>query len=229
MSEQYVIDPVAILKEIEDRCRVCEAGFPRKAEVSNEWAGIAFRLGCNKLVAPMDDVIEILDLPALSNVPLTQPWVRGIANVRGSLLPVIDLNGYLGNEVPRVTNKTRVLVIDFNGIYSGLVVDEVLAVGDVGFRAKCYNKIAELQNNCAVVIVSHNMPTIARISSKCMVLNNGHSIYQGTPEEAIQQYSSLFDEEKINIQKEGAKAKPYQVRQVRSILVKNKLLDNDDV
>ena len=81
-----------------------------------------------------------------------------------------------------------------------LLVDEVLAVGDVGFRAKCYNKIAELQNNCAVVIVSHNMPTIARISSKCMVLNNGHSIYQGTPEEAIQQYSSLFDEEKINIQ-----------------------------
>ena len=71
----------------------------------------------------MDDVIEILDLPVLSNVPLTQPWVRGIANVRGSLLPVIDLNGYLGNEVPRVTNKTRVLVIDFNGVYSGLVVD----------------------------------------------------------------------------------------------------------
>ena len=128
MSEQHVIDPVAILKEIEDCCRGCEAGFPRKAEVSNKWAGIAFRLGCNKLVAPMDDVIEILDLPVLSNVPLTQPWVRGIANVRGSLLPVIDLNSYLGNEVPRVTNKTRVLVIDFNGVYSGFVVDEVLGL-----------------------------------------------------------------------------------------------------
>lgn len=36
-------------------------------------------------------------------------------------------------------------------------------------------------------------------------------------------------EEKINIQKDGAKAKPYQVRQVRSVLVKNKLLDDDDV
>ena len=128
MSEQHVIDPVAILKEIEDCCRGSEVGFPRKAEASNEWAGIAFRLGRTKLVAPMDDVIEILDLPVLSNVPLTQPWVRGIANVRGSLLPVIDLNGYLGNEVSRVTNKTRVLVIDFNGIYSGLVVDEVLGL-----------------------------------------------------------------------------------------------------
>ena len=128
MSEQNIIDPVAILKEIENFCRGCEIGFPHNAEVSREWSGIAFRLGRTRLVAPMDDVIEILDLPVLSSVPLTQPWVRGIANVRGSLLPVIDLNGYLGNELPRVTNKTRVLVIDFNGVYSGLVVDEVLGL-----------------------------------------------------------------------------------------------------
>ena len=81
-----------------------------------------------------------------------------------------------------------------------LLVDEVLAVGDIGFRAKCYNRIAELMENCAVVIVSHQMPAIARVSSKCMVLNNSHSIFQGVPEEAIQQYQSLFDEEKVNTQ-----------------------------
>ena len=80
-----------------------------------------------------------------------------------------------------------------------LLVDEVLAVGDVEFRAKCYNKIAELMENCAVVIVSHDMSSIARISSKCMVLNNRHSLFQGTPEKAIQYYHSLFDEEKMNI------------------------------
>ena len=128
MSGQNDIDPVAILKGIEDCCRGCEPGLPRKSEVSNEWSGIAFRLGRNKLIAPMDDVVEILDLPELSVVPLAQPWVRGIANVRGSLLPVIDLNGYLGNELPRVTNKTRVLVVEFDGVCSGLVVDEVLGL-----------------------------------------------------------------------------------------------------
>lgn len=82
-----------------------------------------------------------------------------------------------------------------------LLVDEVLAVGDVEFRAKCYNQIAELIKNCAVVIVSHDMPSIARVSSQCMVLNNGHSIFQGTPEEAIQHYYSLFKEEKIDTQR----------------------------
>jgi twitching motility protein PilI len=128
MSEQKLINPVAILREIEECCRGSEDGLPRKAEVSNEWPGIVFRMGHNTLVASMDDVVEILDYPPLSNVPLTQPWVRGIANVRGNLLPVIDLNGYLGNELLQVTGKTRVLVINFNGIYSGLVVDEVMGL-----------------------------------------------------------------------------------------------------
>ncbi len=80
-----------------------------------------------------------------------------------------------------------------------LLVDEVLAVGDIGFRAKCYNKISELMENCAVVIVSHNMSAIARISSKCIVLNSGHSIFQGITEKSIQHYYSLFDEEKMNV------------------------------
>ena len=120
--------PVELLKEIEESCRNTEAGLPRKSEVSNEWSGIAFRLGSNSLLAPMDDVVEILDYPELSIVPLAQPWVRGIANVRGNLLPVIDLGGYLGNKSTQVTNKTRVLVIDFNDIYAGLVVDDVLGL-----------------------------------------------------------------------------------------------------
>jgi twitching motility protein PilI len=128
MSEQKQINPVAILREIEECCRGSEAGLPRKTDMSNEWPGIVFRMGNNNLVAAMDDVVEILDYPTLSNVPLTQPWVRGIANVRGNLMPVIDLNGYLGNELVQVTGKTRVLVINFNGIYSGLVVDEVLGL-----------------------------------------------------------------------------------------------------
>ena len=125
MSE---INPVAILKGIEDACRVCAVGLPHKAEVSNEWSGIAFRLGGDSLLVPMEQVVEILDFPVLSAIPLTRPWVRGIANVRGNLLPIIDLNGYLGNELSRITDKTRVLVIDYERLYSVLVVDEVMGL-----------------------------------------------------------------------------------------------------
>lgn len=128
MGAMNVINPVAILKDIEGSCRNCAVGLPHKAEVPNEWSGIAFRLDGNDLLVPMDQVVEILDFPVLSAVPMTQQWVRGIANIRGNLLPVIDLKGYLGNELTRVTYKTRVLVIDYDGIYSGLVVDEVMGL-----------------------------------------------------------------------------------------------------
>ena len=128
MGAINVINPVAILRDIEESCRDCAVGLPHKAEVPNEWSGIAFRLDGNDLLAPMDQVVEILDFPVLSAVPMTQTWVRGIANIRGNLLPVIDLKGYMGNELTRVTYKTRVLVIDHEGIYSGLVVDEVMGL-----------------------------------------------------------------------------------------------------
>ena len=44
-----------------------------------------------------------------------------------------------------------------------LIVDEVLAVGDVGFRFKCLNKMADLMNRSAVIFVSHAMPQIFRV------------------------------------------------------------------
>ena len=128
MTDKHHINPLAVLKDIEEACRSCAVGLPRKAEASNEWSGIAFRLGGHSLLAPMDQVVEILDVPTLSNVPLTQSWVRGMANVRGKLLPVIDLNGYLGNEMARLTGKSRILVINYEGIYSGLIVDEVMGL-----------------------------------------------------------------------------------------------------
>ena len=128
MQASNTIDPVALLKAIEDRCRSCSAGLPHKVEVSGEWSGIAFRVGSNNLVTPLGEVIEILDYPDLARVPRTHSWVRGIANVRGNLLPVIDLHGYLGGSMAQRTDKTRILVIDSNGVYSGVVVDEVLGL-----------------------------------------------------------------------------------------------------
>ena len=125
MKNNNVTDPVSILKQIEESCSGCSNGLPHKVEVSSEWSGVGFRIGSNSLATPLGEVVEIIDYPDVSAVPLTQPWVRGIANLRGNLLPVIDLNGYLNGSVAQITSKSRVLVVDYNGIYSGLVVDEV--------------------------------------------------------------------------------------------------------
>lgn len=61
-----------------------------------------------------------------------------------------------------------------------LIIDEVLAVGDVAFRLKCLNAIGEIMRSAAVVFVSHSMPQIFRVCSDVMVLDHGTSQFQGT-------------------------------------------------
>ena len=75
-----------------------------------------------------------------------------------------------------------------------LIIDEVLAVGDVGFRMKCLTKIGALLKNTAVIFVSHSMPQIARISNQLLLLSKGKKVYHsneiGT---GIEKYYGLFD------------------------------------
>ena len=67
------MNPVAILQEIEDLCRGSATGAPRKAGNSAEWSGITFRIGDTYLVSQLGEVVEILEYPELSSVPLTRP------------------------------------------------------------------------------------------------------------------------------------------------------------
>lgn len=74
-----------------------------------------------------------------------------------------------------------------------LLIDEVLAVGDVGFRYKCLNRILELQQTCAFIFVSHSMPAIARICTDVMHLDYGKIVIQTKAiDEGIKSYYSQF-------------------------------------
>ena len=75
-----------------------------------------------------------------------------------------------------------------------LIIDEVLAVGDVGFRIKCLNKLAKLSDSCAIAFVSHSMPQISRISSQIMLMGGGCVDYYGhNVPKGIDRYLSKFD------------------------------------
>jgi len=60
-----------------------------------------------------------------------------------------------------------------------LFVDEVLAVGDLGFKLKCYNAIARLVENAAVIFVSHDLPQVERISNRIGIMHAGRLEYLG--------------------------------------------------
>jgi lipopolysaccharide transport system ATP-binding protein len=71
-----------------------------------------------------------------------------------------------------------------------MIMDEVLAVGDVAFQAKCLNKMrdAAKKEGRTVLYVSHNMNTIRQLCDRCIVLEGGKKTYDGDVEEAIRIY-----------------------------------------
>ncbi|HEU5257569.1 MAG TPA: ABC transporter ATP-binding protein [Vicinamibacterales bacterium] len=72
-----------------------------------------------------------------------------------------------------------------------LLLDEVLAVGDVAFRAKCYERLAHIRDSAAFVLVSHDTDQIARVCSKVLVLERGTALYLGDVGEGIRAYQEL--------------------------------------
>ncbi len=76
-------------------------------------------------------VQEIIRLPKMAKVPRTPAYVDGIANLRGVVLPVIDMRTRFGMERADETDRTRVLVVDIDGVKTGLRVDRVKQVTSV--------------------------------------------------------------------------------------------------
>jgi lipopolysaccharide transport system ATP-binding protein len=77
-----------------------------------------------------------------------------------------------------------------------LIIDEVLAVGDIGFRSKCLTRINELLQNSAVIFVSHAMNQISRISTEIILMDHGKIEYQGgNITKGIELYYDKFETE----------------------------------
>lgn len=125
MSPKKHPHPYDLLEEMNSLCIRMADAFPSEIKVTEFWKGIGFILGGNKYITPWDEVAEIQSLPTMTRVPGAKDWVKGVANVRGTLLPVMDLNIFFGYR-GRNLRKRRLLVVKHDGIYSGLIVDEVL-------------------------------------------------------------------------------------------------------
>jgi len=122
------MNPFALLVDIDRRSRAKALGIPQQVEVRRTWSGIGFRLGDVHLLSAMGEVREILEYPSLTRVPGAQEWVRGIANVRGNLLTIVDMNGFFFGKPTTIRNRTRVLELRHGGLAAGLVVDEVFGM-----------------------------------------------------------------------------------------------------
>jgi twitching motility protein PilI len=122
--------PFELLKELEKRSRTVTTANAPEASAGPEWVGVACRMGGETFLIAREETREVLGYPAvITRIPGAKSWVKGLANVRGSLLPMLDLRQFLGSGTTAPGRNTRVVVVNHREIPAGLVIDEVL-----GFR-----------------------------------------------------------------------------------------------
>ena len=120
-----VDQPFELLREMERRSRAAVAGRGA-GDISEAWVGVGFRIGQENFVADRKQVREVLMLPeAITRVPGAKRWLLGVANLRGHLLPLVDLKMFLGSGRTTQRRITRVVCVNHREIPAGLVVDEV--------------------------------------------------------------------------------------------------------
>jgi ABC-type polysaccharide/polyol phosphate transport system ATPase subunit len=74
-----------------------------------------------------------------------------------------------------------------------LLVDEVLAVGDMAFQRKCYDYMIKLiEKGTTLIFVSHNLNAIQKVCSRCLVMYRGNKVFDGPTSEATAEYSNIL-------------------------------------
>ena len=94
---------------------------------------VGFRIGRETFGLPISLVHEIVRPPEITNVPHAPEYVEGVMNLRGRIVPVIDLRRRFGGAAIENSRKNRVLVVDVESRAVGLMVDsasEVLKISD---------------------------------------------------------------------------------------------------
>jgi purine-binding chemotaxis protein CheW len=108
-----------------------EVGTAAPAEVSAPVAElhlVTFLLDREAYGVPVQRVREVIRVGEMTRVPQAPVHVRGVANLRGRILPVVELRTRLGLAPAVVTPKSRIMVTEAHGRILGLLVDAVLQV-----------------------------------------------------------------------------------------------------
>ena len=79
-------------------------------------------------------VIEIINNHSITTLPLVPPYIKGIINLRGQILPVVDIQMRMGKSETEYRNETCIIVLDIDSVSLGIIVDSVRQVIDIDLK-----------------------------------------------------------------------------------------------
>ncbi len=125
---------------------------------------------------PIEQVREIRSVEKITRVPRSESFVRGIMNLRGLIIPVIDVKEKLGlgTRTESPTSKQRILVVSISGSLTGLLVDEVDQVMRIQTK--------DIEQAPQGTVDSHYIKGIAKLEQRLVVLLDAESLLLGKKE-----------------------------------------------
>jgi twitching motility protein PilI len=120
--------PFDVLQRMQQQAAAAGYVLPELTQTEERRHGLGFVVGELRLAADLTAFTDIVDCGAITPVPRTRTWVRGITNVRGSLHSVVDFAQFLG--YPRINTDTegKLLVINDSDLGCALLVNSVLGM-----------------------------------------------------------------------------------------------------
>ena len=138
--------------------------------VSDELKLIIFKLGREEYGMDILKVQEIKRMMSITRVPSTPSFIKGVINLRGSVLPVIDLRTRLGLFEAELTEAARIIVVLVNEGVVGFIVDEVVEVTTI--NPQNVEAVQTLSNGLSAEYISG----IAKADSRLYIMLNPDAI-----------------------------------------------------
>src|SRR5574338_230607 len=167
---------------------------------------------------PIEQIREIRSVEKITRVPRSESFVRGIMNLRGLIIPVIDVKEKLGlgTRTNTLTSKQRILVVNISGSLTGLLVDEVDQVMRIPTK--------DIEQTPQGTVESHYIRGIAKLEQKLVVLLDAEVLLLGKKESS----ESIKTEQKSE-QKQESIPKPQPKPQTEITQVETAKQTIDDI
>ena len=92
---------------------------------------LVFESGALSLFMSTNYVIEIINGHSITPIPMIPSFIKGILNLRGQILPVVDIRLYMGHEEMEFTRQTCIIVVQVDSLSLGIIVDSEQQVIDI--------------------------------------------------------------------------------------------------
>jgi len=127
---------------------------------------VSFKLGDEEFGIDILVVQEIIRMISITKVPNSPYYVEGVINLRGKVIPVIDLRVRLGMEKIELKNSTRVIVIELEGRILGFIVDSVSEV------LRISKNITEAPPDLIAGVDSKYIKSVGKLEDRLLILLN---------------------------------------------------------